>query len=228
MLRRLPGRRGELLFYLLVLTGFYTVVWVVKRQRLPGMADSLSLMTLELLLPLAAALLAAGSLAGDPALDLLLSAHRPAWQVMGERLLIIGGLGAILGSAALLVAHHWGMALPKEGLDQIFIWLSPLVFLMGLANAAALVRGRKLDGVLAVMGVLGAALVTLPTIPTLCSSSSPCWWWLANPLMTLGNAGGQVWPLNRLVWLALGAGLLMLSLKLAQREEQLLQPAPEE
>jgi hypothetical protein len=228
LLKRLPGRRGELLFYLLVFTGFYAVVWVMNYQRLPAMAGSLALMALELLLPLAAGLLVAGSLAGDPALDLLLSAHRPAWQVMGERLLIVGGLWMAIGSGALLLAHQWGVDLPHEGLDQIFIWLSPLLFLMGLANAAALLRGRKMDGVLAVMGAVGAALITLPRIPALCSSVSPCWWWLANPLMTMGDAGDSIWPLNRLLWLALGAALLVASLKLAQREEQILQPAGEE
>jgi hypothetical protein len=52
-----------------------------------------------------------------------------------------------------------------------------------------------------------------------------CGWWLLNPLATLGGGLGMVWPFNRLLWLSLGVGLLVLSIHLARREEALLPAA---
>jgi hypothetical protein len=52
-------------------------------------------------------------------------------------------------------------------------------------------------------------------------SGQMCLWWLASPLMTWSVGTNPAWPLNRLFWLLLGLGLLVLSFSMAQREETL-------
>ena len=225
LLRPLPFRRSELLFALLLTIGCFGAAGLVHAKGGGQIANWLALITLEIFLPLGLGLVSAGLLAGDPALDLLLSAHCPAWQLLGRRFLFVGGAGALLGSAGLLLAARWGLALPIESAAQVFIWLSPLVFCMGLSSAVALLRGKMLDGALATLGVMGMSLMLLPQIPRLCAGNPPgaaCAAWLASPIMTLGNAADTYWPLNRLLWLAVGAALLVLSLKLTRREEALL------
>jgi hypothetical protein len=225
LIKRLPNRRVELLFQLLLVSGFFGLAGFLKSQWAGELAYWMALLTLELLLPVGTGLVAAGLLAGDPALDILLSAHRPAWLVLVERLLIVGSIGFLSGSVALLLAQRWELMIPRTGTDQLFIWLSPMVFCMGLSSTVALLRGRMLDGILVTFGAMGVSLIALPQIPRLCAGSAQganCIWWLASPLMTMGNPQAALWPLNRLIWLGLGAVLFALSLKLAQREEPLL------
>jgi hypothetical protein len=79
-----------------------------------------------------------------------------------------------------------------------------------------------------VMALMGGALVTAPLITHGCAATPPgglCVWWLVNPLATLGGGLGRAWPFNRLLWLSLGVGLLVLSIYLAQREDALLHAA---
>jgi len=225
LIKRLPNRRVELFFQLLLVSGFIGLAGFLKSQWAGELAYWMALLTLELLLPVGTGLVGAGLLAGDPALDILLSAHRPAWQVLAERLLILGSIGFLSGSIALLLAQRWELMMPRTGTDQVFIWLSPMVLCMGLSSTVALLRGRMLDGVLATLGTMGTSLIALPQIPSLCAGSAQdadCMWWLASPLMTMGNPQSALWPLNRLIWLGLGVVLFALSLKLAQREEPLL------
>jgi hypothetical protein len=221
----LPARRVELLVTLLLLIAIFGLVGFLHHQFANDTAFFLVLIVLEIFLPIAMGFQAAILLAEDPALDILLSAYRPAWLALWERLLLTGAIGALFGSAALLLANHWGLTIPKEGSAQVYIWLSPMVFYMGLASTVALLRGRMLDAILSVLGVMGVSLMLLPSIPLLCKGNAPgtpCIGWLASPIMTLGSATDAYWPVNRLLWLILGAALLALSLKLARREEPLL------
>ena len=71
----LPVRRLELGLTTLFILGLLLVVrWTRDQQPGPVVA----LVTLEVLLPFAVGVTAAGLLAGDPALDLLLSVPQPA------------------------------------------------------------------------------------------------------------------------------------------------------
>ena len=225
ILRWLPFRRLELLVTLLLSLACLGLAAYVQAEMDERGAALIILITLEIILPMGMGLLAAGLLAGDPALDILLSAHRPAWQALLERLLFIAGAAVWVAWAALALASFWRLPLPKDGSAQLYIWLSPLVFNLGLAGAVSLLRGKMLDGALAVLGVMGASLMLLPQIPRLCAANpptAPCIWWLVSPLMTLGNPGDAYWPLNRLLWLFVGLGLLALSRSLTRREEPLL------
>lgn len=229
LLRRLPVRRIEFLFSLLLILGMLGIARLAQAQHLPELAFWLVQLILEFVIPVATGVIAAGLLAGDPALDLVLSAHRPAWQALAERLLFLGCIGTSLGTVTILLAENWGLALPKDGPDRIFIWLSPLIFCMGLSSASALLRGRMVDGVLATMGWMGLSLILLPQIPRGCAenlSGNACAWWLVSPLMTLGDAQDAFWPLNRLLWFGLGTLLLVTSFLWVQREEQLLHESP--
>ncbi len=224
-LRWLPARRVELLVALLLTLGCFALAGYLHGRNSDAEVLLVILVTLEIIVPLAMGVLSAGLLAGDPALDILLSAHRPAWQTLLERLLFIGYLGVLLSCIALALAAYWDLPLPKEGSQAIFIWLSPMVFYMGLSSVAALLRGRMLDGAVAALGIMGISLMIVMQIPQLCTGNAPgypCIAWLASPMMTLGNPGDAFWPLNRLIWLFIGFALLGLSLKLACREEPLL------
>lgn len=223
LIRRLPSRRLELGFCLGIVLGFFSLTWLTRQMG--DLNYWLGLISLEALLPLATGVVAAGLLAEDPVLEILLTAHRPAWQVLLERLVILTALGGLLGVSMMLAASRWGIAFPKDGVDRIFIWLSPMVFCLGLASAAALLRGRMLDGVLAVFIAFGASLLSPLQIQRLCAghpAGTACAWWLACPTLTLASPLEPFWPHNRLLWLGLGVGLLAVSLVLAQREESLL------
>lgn len=235
LLRRLPSRRVELLISLLLLSGCLALAGFLRDPFAIEAAVLLILIILEVILPLAVGLLSAGLLAGDPALDILLSAHRPAWQVLLERLLFVGAIGALFGSAVWIAAERWALPLPQAGSARLYIWLSPMLFYMGLASAVSLLRGKMQDGVLAILGSMGVSVILLSQIPRLCaanppgaSDGSPCIGWLASPMMTLGASGDAYWRVNRLLWLGLGLALLALSLRLAQREEPLLHEASNE
>lgn len=226
LLKGLPYRRKELLAGLLLVTICFGLAGFMHAQGPEEFAQSLLLITLEIIIPLTIGSIAAGLLSGDPALDLLLCAHRPAWQTLLSRLLSIGIVGVVLCFSAIFLAAAWDLVLPADGADRLYIGLSPLVFYLGLSSAAALLRGRMMDGVLASLGVMGISLTLLLQIPQLCAANAPgapCPAWLASPMMTLGNPVDAFWPLNRLVWLLLGLALLGLSLRLARREEALLQ-----
>ncbi len=226
LLRRFPARRAELLGCLLILLGMLAGVGALRMQM--DLASLLALFTLELLLPLGMGLMAAGSLADDPILEILLTPHRPAWQVLVERLAFLFAVGGLMGWMALRLFERWQLPLPIRAEDRVFIWLSPLLFCLGFASAAALLRGRTLDGTVLVITWMGGALVTVPFVTQGCAATPPgelCVWWLVNPLATLGGGLGHVWPFNRLLWLSLGMGLLVLSIYLARREEALLHAA---
>jgi len=225
LLRWLPVRRVELLLILLLVLGCFGLAAFLREEFAHEAAQVLMMIVLEILLPLGMGLVSAGVLAGDPALDIVLSAFRPGWRALVERLLFVGGVGALFGTAATVLMVQWNLALPVEGSGRLYIWLSPMAFYMGLGSAVSLVRGKMLDGALAVLGTMGGSLMILAQIPLLCAGAAPgapCAWWLASPMMTLGNPGEAYWPLNRIFWLFLGVGLLALSLRLARREEPLL------
>lgn len=223
LIGRFPTRRFELAFCVALLLGCTGLIGLVREQR--DLSGVLVLLTLELILPLSMGLVAAGLLAGDPALELMLTMHRPVGRVLAERLGLLFGVAAGFGAGLLALAQRWAIPLPKDGSDPIFIWLSPLVFTLGLANAASLLRGHLLDGAIAAAAVMGLSLLALLQIPQLCASvpeGELCPAWLASPVMSLAGAADPAWPLNRLVWLGLGIGLLALSFVLARREEPLL------
>lgn len=223
LLRCLPTRRVELLACLIVVFAFTSLIRLSR--PLGDMSPSLAILTLEALLPMALGVVAAGMLAGDPAAEILLTAHRPAWMVLGERMLWLSVIGCLTGLAVQSLILHWGVSLPKESTDQLFIWLSPLVFSLGLGSAAAHLRGRMLDGALAVSLVICASLLLISQYPRLCpqpEQDGACLAWLLSPTMTLGSAGDAYWGLNRLLWLGMGGLLLAISLRLARREEPFL------
>jgi hypothetical protein len=236
LLRWLPFRRVELLVTLILLLAALGLSAYVRSEMDPQGAAFIVVIILELILPVGMGLLASGLLAGDPALDIVLSAHRPAWQVLAERLVFIAGVAGLFAWAASALAAYEGLLLPKEGAARGYIWLSPLVFNLGLGSAVSLLRGKMLDGALAVLGGMGASLMLLPLISRQCAArqcaahapQAPCMYWLSSPMMTLANPGDLYWPLNRLLWLCVGLGLLALSLRLTQRKERLLHEAAPE
>jgi hypothetical protein len=225
LLRWLPYRRVEVLLFLLLILGCLGLSALMKSMFGAMETQFFTLIILEIILPVGAGLISAQLLAGDPLLDILLSAFRPGWQALVERLLFTGGIVALLASTILATANAWAVPLPKEGSALLYIWLSPTMFYLGLGSTVSLIRGKISEGMMAVLGVMGTSLLVMAQIPRWCAGldpTQPCILWLASPFMTLGNAGDAYWPINRIFWLLCGVILLAATLRLAQREEPLL------
>jgi hypothetical protein len=221
----LPSRRLELLLATALVAGLLLLVWINRKGA--AVSSNLVLTLLEVLLPPMLGIIAAGLLANDPAIDLLLSVPQPAPRTLTYRLLILLGYGAIMNLIALWLVHLWKIELPIIGMRQSLIWLTPVLAMTGLASAAALVRGRMLDGMAAVLALWGVSIVLLPLVIRLCDGAGTqrCALALAHPMMTTMRPNDPNWLLNRALWLGIGGASLIIGLWLARREEQLAEGA---
>jgi hypothetical protein len=220
----LPTRRLEMGLTTLFILGLLLVVrWTRDQQGGPVVV----LVTLEMLLPLAVGVTAAGLLAGDPALDLLLSVSQPVTRTLAERLAIVLGWGGLLGLTVQGLIGAWETPLPVQGLSRVLIWVAPALFLTGVATAGALVRGYLMDGLVAVMGILGWMLLTMLYVGYACPEgpAERCAIALVTPAMTLLRPSDPLWLFNRLIWSVIGLLLLATGLALTGREEQLVEAA---
>lgn len=223
-LKYLPGRRTELLLATGLVFGMLFVTWRLRAEA--EAAATIVVVTLEMLLPPALGVVAAGLLANDPALDLLLTVPQPAPQTLAQRVLIVLGLGTLLSAVALWLAQRWQITLPISGAWQLLIAATPVVVMIGLATTASLLRGRMLDGITAVLGLWGLTLLSMPLLNTACEhSGARCTAALASLTLTLLRPDDLNWQRNRLLWLGIGAALLALGIFLANREERLSEGA---
>jgi hypothetical protein len=181
------------------------------------------LLLVELGVPVALGIVAAGLMANDPVLDLLLSVAQPPPRTLAERLTALLGYGLLLALLALLVARRLGLPLPVTDARALLIWVAPALLFTGIATVGALARGRMLDGVALVLGAGGLALLTL-TIGADCppDPASACRAALLVPLMTLLRPHDPLWPANRLLWGGIGCALLLAGLWLVRQEERLV------
>ncbi len=223
----LPSRRLELGLATLAVAALALAVGLTRNGPT---AAGLAVIVLELIMPLLLALPAAGLLAGDPALDLLLSVPRPAPRTLAGRLALLLAWGAALGFGLQALAGAWRVALPQPGPGQPLIWAAPLLLYSGLATTGALVRGRMLDGAALALGAGMLALLSQPFIAAACAgvAGSACLGAAVSPALTMLRPTDPYWPANRLLWLMVGALLLGGGLALAGREERLLLAAKEE
>jgi hypothetical protein len=227
-LSRLPHRRSEILIAVFLMSGLIGLLWLSQRGNY---GTRISIAAMEIFLPLLMGIIAAGLLADDPVLELLLTAPRPTQYILVDRIFVVLGLGAILGIAVQLLTNTWGIFLPHEGINQAFIWISPLVFYTGASSAVSLVRGRMLDGVILCLVVSGAALLSGPIIAASCQESlliAGCWLAVFNPLMTSSLPYDPFWPVNRVLWFVLGVLLVGASLQLAGHGERFFRDTPVE
>jgi hypothetical protein len=210
----------------MLVLGLLIPIWWTREQQTGPL---LALLMLELLLPLCVGAVAAGLLAGDPTLDLLLSAPQPLWRTLARRLAVVLGWGAVLGLIVQGGIDMWELPLAVQGLSKVLIWATPMLFLTGVATAGALVRGQVTDGLIAILAMLGWALFIMPYIRRVCAQapSEQCAAALVTPAMTLMRPLDRYWPLNRLIWLIAGLLLLAAGLALTSREERLVQGARE-
>ena len=221
--KHLPGRRLELSLTAVLVGGVLFVVWLNRESGASG--PTVVVATLELLLPLGLAITAAGLLADDPTLDLLLTVAQPAPRTLAQRLGIVLGCGLILCLTVLGFATLWEIPLPIRGVRRVGIWAAPSLFLTGVATVSPLVRGRMLDGLTTVLGIWGAMLLTVPLVGNACALGTvpSCAAMLLSPVMTMVRPVDPYWPLNRLIWSGLGILLLGIGLLLARDEERLVE-----
>jgi len=227
-LARLPYRRSEILIAVLLMSGMIGLLWLTRRG---DSGTRISIAAIEIFLPTLMGIIAAGLLADDPVLELLLTAPRPTQYILVDRIIVVLGFGAIFGIAVQLLTKTWGIFLPHEGINQAFIWISPLVFYTGASSAVSLVRGRMLDGVMLCLVVSVAALLSGPIIAASCQGSlliSGCWLAVLNPLMTSSTPYAPFWPVNRVLWFVLGVLLVGASLFLAGNGERFFRDTPVE
>jgi hypothetical protein len=223
MMRRLmpwlPGRERELVLVTLLFCG---LLGIAAANRSSPAVLNLVLFTLEIGLPVALGIVAAGLIAGDPVLDLLLSVTRPPTHTLLQRLSALIGYGLLLAVLMLLAAWGWALPVPVSGVQALLIWVAPTALLVGAATAGALLRGKMLDGAASVLAVAGMALLSL-TVGADCPSDPrrACYAALATPLMTLLRPLDPLWLANRLLWLAIGIALIVVGLGLVCREERL-------
>ena len=137
-LSRLPHRRSEIRVAVILMFGLIGLLWLSQRGNY---GTRISIAAIEIFLPLLMGIIAAGLLADDPALELLLTAPRPTQYILVERIIVVLGIGVIFGIAVQVLTNAWGIFLPHEGITQAFIWISPLVFYIGASSAVSLVRG---------------------------------------------------------------------------------------
>lgn len=223
LLGRFPNRRPEVLVVLLLSLASLGLQWVMRYQE---EATGLSLATMEFLLPLQMGIIAAGLVADDPAVELLLTSPRPVYRTLAERMGILLGLALFLGAAVQLLARGWGIRFPIEGLKLAFAWLSPTLFCTGIAGAVALLRGRMLDGAMACLLWSGFSIVSIPLMNLGCPAPSVklgCALISYHPLLTMIRPLDPNWIVNRLIWLDLGVLLIWVCLALVRREEPFLQ-----
>lgn len=212
----------ELLVLALLTLGAICLLWLMRSQ---AEASRLAIIALEIMLPVGGGLVVPGLLAEDPALELLLSAPRPSRRTLAERLSLALGISAFFAASLNLLAGRWGIPIPHTGARQLLIWITTLVFFSGISSAAALLRGRALDGSLAVLAVCGFFLITTPLLLSACADhqGDVCIWVFFTPLLTYLQPQAPGWLASRLLWLCLGFLLLLISLRFSGREEQLIQ-----
>ncbi|HYN88779.1 MAG TPA: hypothetical protein VER55_09625 [Ardenticatenaceae bacterium] len=221
--RWLPGRESELLLITLL---YAALLAITAWNRAEPAAGLIVLVTLELALPVALGIVAAGLMANDPALDLLLSVPQPAPYTLAQRLAALLVYGLFLAALVLLAARGWELPLPIAGVQALLIWAAPAALLVGVATVGALMRGRMLDGAALVLAVAGMALLSLAAASD-CPPDlrRPCHAALASPLMTLVRPQDPLWLVNRVFWLSVGGLLLATGSWLVRQEERLLAAA---
>ena len=226
IVRWLPGREWELVLVSALYAGLLGIaVW--KPTESTALYNVL--ITLEFGLPVALGVIAAGLIANDPVLDLLLSVARPASRTLAQRLAAVLGYGLLLAGLMVLIAWWREIALPVGLAQAILIWAAPTALLVGVATVGALLRGRMLDGVALVFSTAGMALLTL-TAQSDCppDPARPCYAALVSPLMTLLRPHDPLWLTNRLLWLGIGCALVGAGLGLVRQEERLVLAAQAE
>lgn len=221
--RWLPGRRRELVLVTLLYIGLLSVaVW----QRSSAEGLSIVLFTLEFGLPVTLSIVASGLIANDPVLDLLLSVSQPSSRTLAQRLAALLGYGLLLAALMLLAAAWLELNVPIAGIGAVLIWATPTALFVGVATAGSLLRGRMLDGVVLTLSTSWMTLLSL-TVQSDCplDPGHACHAALVTPLMTLARPHDPLWLANRLLWLAVGGGLVVAGLRLVQQEERLVMAA---
>ena len=148
LIRRLTFRRLEMSFGSVVIIGLTGLMWQ-KGASEEGIW--IAIFILEFMLPITAGMITSGLLAGDPVIELLMSASRSAARILLERLTTVVGLGSLLAGLVMFVAKLRLISLPQPGIEGLFTWLSPMLFFAGVGTTGALLRGRMVDGVIAVI-----------------------------------------------------------------------------
>lgn len=174
---------------------------------------------LEAGLPLAAGLAATNIVTDDPALDLQLSLKTRYLTTMLRRLgalVALSAAPAVLWTAAMMFLGLWEPWVPEPfGRGQL-VWLSPLLFFVGLGCVLALLlRSRSAAG--AMLGGYWLGCVIFKDYFLVRD-----WCCLFYPFATLRAPGTDYWLDNRLTLILSTAAFLLVFAALLRREPAVL------
>ena len=174
---------------------------------------------LEAGLPFAAALATANIVTDDPAIDLQLSLETGYLTTVLRRLGALVGLCAalaVLWTSTMFLLGLWRPWVPEPyGRGQL-VWLSPLLFFVGLGGVLALLlRSRSAAG-----AALGGGWISYMFFDDYFLSVA--WFKPFYPFATLQKPGADFWFENRLALILAAAALLMVFAALLRRESVVL------
>lgn len=221
------GRSALLAPPAIVLAGGALVVSTAARSGSP--IARLAAGVVEMGVPLAVGIVAAGLVSTDPLLELQLSLPTAFRVTLARRVGLLlawaGGL-AVVGTTALILAGGW----PGRRIDAQtqLVWLAPMMLLAGLGLAAAALMGRGIVGT-ATVGALWILQVVTPTV-FVAHRSGRLLYLFANgrvpgaPYTAHGRLT-SVWAQDRVVLLAVGLGLAAVAWVALRSPERLLRGA---
>lgn len=209
-LRRLGGRALALpLIVLLLFGGMALVVGVLGGEE--RLVARLLVAAVELGLPLAAGVAAAGVVGDDPAVDLQLAVATRYRRTLARRLglLVVGAaVPAMLWTAAVRLTGYWAVWVPGSILVGQLVWLAPLLWFVAVGALLAVLLGNRATSGALLAGVWGFELLFREAF------LGREWLRPVYPFATTFAPGADFWLTNRLalvataVVIALGAGWL--------------------
>lgn len=173
---------------------------------------------LHFVLPLIAGILAASALVDDPALELHLASPRRSRRTLLERLGML--LAIVVAIALLFQAYLVLMQVPMSHfggvIAQQLAWLAPCLAMMSLVNLATLLTAQATTGAL-VGGIVWIMQVLLHSF----FEGDP---WLRYVALFMGDRlpDNPVLRLNQFCLILLATAMLVLAMRLLQREERYL------
>lgn len=155
--------------------------------------------------------------ADEPALELTLSAPRPLYFLLGERLIVILVMNAVIAGIGALI---FTLVVPTSSIvDQLMRWFPAFVAMVGIGLTIGLVSKRANFGALLIILLVGAMLFGGAEVLIHYFE----WAWAIHLFLPPMGYSAEQLLINRVVLLSLGTGLMGYSFLLLRDTEKLLQ-----
>jgi len=183
----------------------------------PGNVRFMLLLYGEVLLPPLLGWIAAGLLLSDPCRELLLTAPRPVWRVVLERLVLLAASAFLSWGILLLVTWFLADRTMAGPVEQIFLGGAATSLAFASVGLWAALRSRNtLGGGLVVAALWAAGLIFRQAL-----LGHPLGQ-IVHPFLTLEASESPIWSVNCLILCLTAIMLTVLALRLTRDEEPLL------